>query len=1793
MYHLSGSIAAGFPPSHPSSSFLNRVAFFPPSPPLLKNDRLFSIVNSSVYSWSLFDIAPKLLPSSLSFTKIFPANSYTLATDSLNDLYIWGFGSETPSLLLRNVSSVASGNDQSIVSTRSDDIFTFTCKPEKSLFSFISSKTKVELPYFESPKKVYCGNNYFLVQTESGNLYTWGSNEYGQLGVGDFSFRSVPTKIDFPANVYSSSITSISVGEYFAVAVVDFKDIYIWGTILPLSVKQSLPQPISSFSPANEQVIQVSCGSKHLAVVLKTNDGTKVLTSGMNTHGQCGLIHSEEPVDLDVVLELQGRWAVDCDEYSTIVYQSENSVIDTSYEQSTCDYVMELLNEKGKRPVGNDINLEIFVLEPVLIRVLFNGAQDAINAGKEAKDNVFLQMIKSGIVNTMSSIAKLENRFCPRLPRNSRIKYTRAFWELMAQLTAGLRNELLSEIITALRTSLRIANENFSKSPIDPRQLLAVLFPIQFFFEVPMWVDTPFSEIHLEFMEYLARHKHFWNLYELTLENFRTGESILIRKLDDENRDDEYYALTNCVKMIVGVNLLLETLVYEEKMDVEIDLSVPRKKLDGDHLKCDCGIVDVKNTVVVLNNLWKLNNFMFEKPDYPRSTSPEDISLTEVKFFPTSPASVSIVPYTWFYNNSVSRFLDIPDDFTNFMEEVTTPSRSNSGRPGIRIPSFLGRAASSLRRSTVPTATGNSNTNSNRSSETQTISSNGNNNPTFPLPPLPSMMEFINRLMSDSGNSMGSNRPANPASTANSEGTTAQANSQPQESSGSRNASTNRRGNSLPIQLSQLGSLPTSLANLGNHDFGARLVSAEQGEGSISLTYSFMVPASISGSDLERYSTARLAEYFSNHMNGNNISNTNSGTSNTQQPAQNSGSDNSSGSSTGFPPGFFGIGNSGFGFSSSVEEISGPSLGSNIPASSISQIADGIVDSLTAALSGIGARGGSTTDNQNPPNVTIQPMDEDGAGDDDGDSDSEIGEENYDGVQNEETARRSAETRRLEKAKRKNITELRKKHALFFCEYTFLYDLPAKSVLFECTSQRKIIAHQMEMFMNSFLTLTVPTMETFKSSLLILTIRRPEITASISEEPDNSSITSPRLTGTVTNINYEKQKLFTNSVAVSPNFRCVKNEFLRDTAKFVGVKRVLHVVDFVYKVSGIDTSERNSDGASGSSGNNGSESSLSGRNRSNDALKSLTKPLRIQFQDELGVDQGGVSNEFMRLFWSEVLKCTDLFDEVEKIGSSTASGDKSSGQESGKPKQDIFLEKSLVSERGDSIVRKPELNRIFKFVDTTTDEQETLPVAEKANEKKTPISQLYQHITPFSQDTVSSVTLKTNYVWFNPVSKIGIVGISDPDLTSIQENIGSALGESEEKGKEKVSGDGEYEGEQSQYILDSYKLLGRMLGIALYNKCLCSLSYFPPVLFKKLCGHPVSFEDLKVLDPGVAKSMEMLIEYDEDTDGGAKIEDVFGLDFTIVKKVYDVKMVSGSNATAGVRNIGDRTVRKRRAVMDLSASYKMRKVGRVGQKETTVLSDDETEVEEEVVIERMKVFELIPGGSNIAVTKENRNMYVDAYVRWVLVDSVKDAFNAFKEGVNEVCDESILKMFSPFELERIVRGSQTFDFADLERVAKYRAPYHLGHPVVRRFWSVVHSFTPTQKREFLRFVTGTDRVPPIRGLRGIALLIQPSGGTGQTENTQNADASNAEDQEIDVVGLDEHEANTQDPSSTDNDTAMGGEEVKEEVLETDLRLPSAHTCSNVLDLPPYSSEEKLREKLVYAMLHGGGGFHLV
>uniref|UniRef100_A0A8H7TPX7 HECT-type E3 ubiquitin transferase n=1 Tax=Bionectria ochroleuca TaxID=29856 RepID=A0A8H7TPX7_BIOOC len=183
---------------------------------------------------------------------------------------------------------------------------------------------------------------------------------------------------------------------------------------------------------------------------------------------------------------------------------------------------------------------------------------------------------------------------------------------------------------------------------------------------------------------------------------------------------------------------------------------------------------------------------------------------------------------------------------------------------------------------------------------------------------------------------------------------------------------------------------------------------------------------------------------------------------------------------------------------------------------------------------------------------------------------------------------------------------------------------------------------------------------------------------------------------------------------------------------------------------------------------------------------------------------------------------------------------------------------------------------------------------------------------------------------------------------------------------------------------------------------------------------------------------------------------------------------------------------------------------------------------------------LVPNGDKTQVTNDNRLLYISYVARHRLVVQPAQQTAAFLRGLRTIIRPSWLSMFNQSELQRLVGGdSSEIDIEDLRRNTVYSGLYEIGddkqeHPTIKLFWKVMKGFTDAQRRDVLKYVSSTPRAP----LLGFSQLR---------------------------------------PKFSIRD---GGRDEK--------RLPSTSTCVNLLKLPQYKTEAKMREKLLYAITSGAG-----
>lgn len=101
--------------------------------------------------------------------------------------------------------------------------------------------------------------------------------------------------------------------------------------------------------------------------------------------------------------------------------------------------------------------------------------------------------------------------------------------------------------------------------------------------------------------------------------------------------------------------------------------------------------------------------------------------------------------------------------------------------------------------------------------------------------------------------------------------------------------------------------------------------------------------------------------------------------------------------------------------------------------------------------------------------------------------------------------------------------------------------------------------------------------------------------------------------------------------------------------------------------------------------------------------------------------------------------------------------------------------------------------------------------------------------------------------------------------------------------------------------------------------------------------------------------------------------------------------------------------------------------------------------------------ELVPGGSNKAVTGENVMEYIHRVANYRLNFQIKAASEAFWNGFYDLVAQDWVTMFSEEEVQMLISGGgEGLNVADMQSHVNYAGGYHKEHPVIIAFWQVRH-----------------------------------------------------------------------------------------------------------------------------------------
>jgi E3 ubiquitin-protein ligase NEDD4 len=92
---------------------------------------------------------------------------------------------------------------------------------------------------------------------------------------------------------------------------------------------------------------------------------------------------------------------------------------------------------------------------------------------------------------------------------------------------------------------------------------------------------------------------------------------------------------------------------------------------------------------------------------------------------------------------------------------------------------------------------------------------------------------------------------------------------------------------------------------------------------------------------------------------------------------------------------------------------------------------------------------------------------------------------------------------------------------------------------------------------------------------------------------------------------------------------------------------------------------------------------------------------------------------------------------------------------------------------------------------------------------------------------------------------------------------------------------------------------------------------------------------------------------------------------------------------------------------------------------TDVLDETFTTTEER--FGELVTIDLKPNGEEIPVTEENKKDYVDAVVEYRIAKRVREQFDAFMTGFNELVPQDLVMVFDERELELLIGGMSEID----------------------------------------------------------------------------------------------------------------------------------------------------------------------
>ncbi|KAK1945014.1 RCC1 and BTB domain-containing protein 2 [Phytophthora citrophthora] len=251
-----------------------------------------------------------------------------LYTCGCNDYGQLGLGDHSGQLVPRPVESlfrhpvlaVACGQHYTVASLRDGGVVAFGKNDHGQLGLDSVSEPVLQPSRLPQPldraivPQLSCGYHHTAVVLENGAVYTFGRNDYGQLGLGHKQHTARPTLVE---SLSRTRITQVACGCYHTLALSDDGKVFPFGRNnhgqlgLETSVDCLSPQLISTLR--NKNVVKIAAGFYHSVCVVGTSKG-RVSTKGSGTLSQDlrKMLNNSTRSDVTFVVEGRSLFAHSC-----------------------------------------------------------------------------------------------------------------------------------------------------------------------------------------------------------------------------------------------------------------------------------------------------------------------------------------------------------------------------------------------------------------------------------------------------------------------------------------------------------------------------------------------------------------------------------------------------------------------------------------------------------------------------------------------------------------------------------------------------------------------------------------------------------------------------------------------------------------------------------------------------------------------------------------------------------------------------------------------------------------------------------------------------------------------------------------------------------------------------------------------------------------------------------------------------------------------------------------------------------------------------------------------------------------------------------------------------------------------------------------------------------------------------------------------------------------------------------------------------------------------------------------